>query len=83
MAGIFSQNGSLRRTNAHKNSAKSKRAETKQDTTLQSTSALQLFLDNNYTLDDFKSKANGFEAFTQLDDFDILASIKEMAKPFR
>ena len=42
-----------------------------------STSALQLFLDNNYTLDDFKSNPTVFEAFTQLDDFDIMASIKE------
>lgn len=41
------------------------------------TSSLQLFLKNNFTIEDFKSNPKVFEAFTELDDYDIMASIKE------
>lgn len=40
-------------------------------------SALKLFLQNNYTLNDFKNSETVFTAFTQLDDHDILSAIKE------
>ncbi len=40
-------------------------------------SALQLFLKNNYTLADFRNNEAVFDAFTRLDDQDILAAIKE------
>ena len=41
------------------------------------TSSLQLLLNNNFTIEDFKSDPKVFEAFTELDDYDIMASIKE------
>ena len=41
------------------------------------TSSLQLLLKNNFTIEDFKSNIKVFEAFTELDDYDIMASIKE------
>tara|TARA_B100001057_G_scaffold331202_1_gene331505 strand:+ start:1198 stop:2430 length:1233 start_codon:yes stop_codon:yes gene_type:complete len=41
------------------------------------TSSLQLFLKNNFTIKDFKSNPKVFEAFTELDDYDIMTSIKE------
>ncbi len=41
------------------------------------TSSLQLFLKNNFTIKDFKSNPKVFESFTELDDYDIMASIKE------
>ena len=41
------------------------------------TSSLKLFLKNNFTIKDFKFNAKVFEAFTELDDYDIMASIKE------
>ena len=40
-------------------------------------SALQLFLKNNYTMADFRNNEAIFDAFTRLDDQDILAAIKE------
>ena len=40
-------------------------------------SALKLFLKNNFTLDDFRKKEEVFQAFTRLDDQDVLAAIKE------
>jgi HD superfamily phosphohydrolase len=42
-----------------------------------STSALQSFLENNYTLSDFENSKAVFNAFTQLDDFDIMTCIKQ------
>ena len=41
------------------------------------TSSLQLLLKNNFTIKDFKSNPKVFESFTELDDYDIMASIKE------
>ena len=41
------------------------------------TSSLQHLLNNNFTIEDFKSNPKVFEAFTELDDYDIMASIKE------
>jgi HD superfamily phosphohydrolase len=41
------------------------------------TSSFQLFLKNNFSIEDFKSNPKVFEAFTELDDYDIMASIKE------
>ena len=41
------------------------------------TSCLQHLLNNNFTIEDFKSNPKVFEAFTELDDYDIMASIKE------
>ena len=41
------------------------------------TSSLQHLLKNNFTIEDFKSNPKVFEAFTELDDYDIMASIKE------
>ena len=41
------------------------------------TSSLQLFLKNNFSLEDFKTNPKVIEAFTELDDYDIMASIKE------
>ena len=41
------------------------------------TSSLQLLLKNNFTIKDFKSNPKVFESFTDLDDYDIMASIKE------
>ena len=42
-----------------------------------STSSLQFLLNNNFTIEDFESNPKVFEAFTELDDYDIMASIKE------
>ena len=41
------------------------------------TSSLQHLLKNNFTIEDFKSNPKVFESFTELDDYDIMASIKE------
>jgi len=41
------------------------------------TTALKEFLENNYTLNDFEEKQSVFNAFTQLDDFDIMTCIKQ------
>lgn len=41
------------------------------------TSSLIHLLKNNFTIEDFKSNPKVFEAFTELDDYDIMASIKE------
>ena len=41
------------------------------------TSSLHHLLKNNFTIEDFKSNPKVFEAFTELDDYDIMASIKE------
>jgi len=41
------------------------------------TPSLNLFLKDNFTLQDFKQNDNVFNAFNNLDDFDILSSIKE------
>ena len=41
------------------------------------TTALKKFLENNYTLKDFEDKQLVFNAFTQLDDFDIMTCIKQ------
>ena len=41
------------------------------------TSSLTHLLKNNFTIEDFKSNPKVFEAFTELDDYDIMASIKE------
>ena len=41
------------------------------------TSSLKHLLKNNFTIEDFKSNPKVFEAFTELDDYDIMASIKE------
>ena len=41
------------------------------------TTALKEFLKNNYTLKDFEDKQLVFNAFTQLDDFDIMTCIKQ------
>ena len=41
------------------------------------TSSLKHLLNNNFTIEDFKSNPKVFEAFTELDDYDIMASIKE------
>ena len=38
---------------------------------------VQLLLKNNFTIKDFKSNPKVFESFTELDDYDIMASIKE------
>ena len=40
-------------------------------------SALKLFLNNNFTLNNFKENDDIFQAFTRLDDQDVLAAIKE------
>ena len=40
-------------------------------------SCLHHLLKNNFTIEDFKSNPKVFEAFTELDDYDIMASIKE------
>ena len=42
-----------------------------------STSSLQFLLNNNFTVEDFESNPKVFEAFTELDDYDIMTSIKE------
>ena len=42
-----------------------------------STSALKEFLLNNHTLNDFSSKPSLLDTFCQLDDFDIMTSVKE------
>ena len=44
------------------------------------TSALREFLENNHTLEDFNKKPELLELFCQLDDFDIMTSIKEWTK---
>jgi len=41
------------------------------------TSALKTFLQNNHTLEDFNSNNRLLDQFCQLDDFDIMTSIKE------
>ena len=41
------------------------------------TSSLKHLLNNNFTIEDFKSNPKVFEAFSELDDYDIMASIKE------
>ena len=41
------------------------------------TSALSTFLYNNYNKDDFREKPELLDTFSQLDDFDILTSLKE------
>ena len=40
-------------------------------------SALKLFLKNNFTLSDFRKNEEIFKAFTRLDDSDVLGAIKE------
>ena len=40
-------------------------------------SALNIFLKNNFTLDDFRKNKEVFQSFTRLDDQDVLAAIKE------
>jgi len=40
-------------------------------------SALKLFLENNFTLVDFRENEEVFKAFTRLDDTDVLGAIKE------
>ena len=42
-----------------------------------STSNLKPFLKNNYTLSDFENNPYIFNCFSDLDDFDIMSSIKE------
>ena len=49
----------------------------KDNVELFASSALQLFLKNNYTLADFRNNESVFDAFTRLDDQDVLAAIKE------
>ena len=44
------------------------------------TSALREFLENNHTLKDFNKKPELLDLFCQLDDFDIMTSIKEWTK---
>lgn len=44
------------------------------------TSALQVFLKQNYSKDDFRSNPEVLDAFMQLDDYDILSSIKEWSR---
>ena len=41
------------------------------------TSSLQLLLKNNFNLNDFESNPKVLEAFTSLDDFDVMCAIKE------
>ena len=41
------------------------------------TSALGKFLENNYSLEDFEKNPKLLDLFCQLDDFDIMTSIKE------
>lgn len=45
-----------------------------------STSALMAFLKNDYCLDDFNTNPELLELFCQLDDFDIMTSIKEWTR---
>ena len=45
-----------------------------------STSALMEFLKNDYCLDDFNTNPEILELFCQLDDFDIMTSIKEWTR---
>ena len=45
-----------------------------------STSALMVFLKNDYCLDDFNTNPELLELFCQLDDFDIMTSIKEWTR---
>lgn len=44
---------------------------------LLSSTNLEFFLKNNFSIKDFKSNSTIFETFTQLDDYDIMAAIKE------
>jgi hypothetical protein len=44
------------------------------------TSALREFLENNHTLEDFNKNPELLDLFCQLDDFDIMTSIKEWTK---
>lgn len=48
-----------------------------QNIDLFATSALSAFLYNNYDKNDFQSKPELLETFSQLDDFDVLTSLKE------
>jgi HD superfamily phosphohydrolase len=59
-----------------------KRAKTlvQNGTDLFSTSALMAFLKNDYCLDDFNTNTELLELFCQLDDFDIMTSIKEWTR---
>lgn len=59
-----------------------KRAKTlvNENTDLFCTSALREFLENNHTLEDFNNKPELLDLFCQLDDFDIMTSIKEWTK---
>jgi HD superfamily phosphohydrolase len=41
------------------------------------TTNLQMFLKNNYSLEDFDNHSTVFKAFSDLDDYDIMASVKE------
>ena len=41
------------------------------------TSSLKLLLKNNFNLNDFESNPKVLEAFTDLDDFDVMSAIKE------
>ena len=41
------------------------------------TTNLQLLLKNNYSLEDFDNHSAVFQAFSDLDDYDIMASVKE------
>jgi len=45
------------------------------------TSALKKFLQNNYSLNDFNTNKELLDLFCQLDDFDIMTSIKEWMNP--
>ena len=59
-----------------------KRAKTlvKKGINIFSTSALREFLINDYSLENFNSNSNLLDLFCQLDDIDIMSSIKEWAK---
>ena len=59
-----------------------KRAKTlvKKGINIFSTSALREFLINDYSLENFNSNSNLLDLFCQLDDTDIMSSIKEWAK---
>ena len=59
-----------------------KRAKTlvKKGINIFSTSALREFLMNNHTLENFNSNTKLLDLFCQLDDIDIMSSIKEWAK---
>jgi HD superfamily phosphohydrolase len=44
-----------------------------------SSSALKIFLENNYTVNNFKENGDVLESFSKLDDYDIYSCIKEWA----